>query len=100
MDWRYQMGPERKFRDKIMPKLKKIPDSWWESIQQMTIRGTPDILGCVKGNFVALELKAKKGKPSKLQELKIKKINEAGGVGRIVYPDNFDEIYKEILCLK
>ena len=93
------MGPERRFRNKIMPELREIPNSWWESIQQIAIRGTPDILGCVNGSFVALELKAEGGHPSKLQELKISKINKAGGYARIVYPDTFETIYKELKCL-
>jgi len=93
-------GPERKFRDRITPKLKKIPHSWWESIQQTTIRGTPDILGLINGRFIALELKAANGTPSLLQEIKIDRISKAGGYARFVYPKNFEEIYKELLCLK
>jgi len=94
------MGPERKFRNKITPLLKKIPCSWWESIQQVAIRGTPDIIGCVQGRFVALELKSSAGRPSQLQELKLKKIIDSGGYARVVYPDNFNEVHKELTCLK
>ncbi|MGF3066619.1 VRR-NUC domain-containing protein [Facklamia sp. P12945] len=43
--------------------------------------GTPDILACVKGRFVAIEVKkAKGGVVSALQKLKIKQINQAGGI--------------------
>lgn len=44
--------------------------------------GTPDILACVKGVFVGIEVKKPKGgKVSDLQKLKIKQIEQAGGIG-------------------
>lgn len=43
--------------------------------------GTPDILACVGGRFVGIEVKKQTGGiVSKLQEFKIKQIHEAGGV--------------------
>lgn len=43
--------------------------------------GTPDILACLKGRFVAIEVKRSKGGVvSALQEFKIKQIKNAGGV--------------------
>lgn len=93
------MKPETKFRNKILPLLRKIPESWWESIQQVSIRGTPDVIGVIKGRFIALELKADNGQPSKMQANKLKLIEEAGGYAKLVYPDNFYIIYKELVCL-
>ena len=44
--------------------------------------GTPDILACVKGVFVGIEVKKPKGgRVSDLQKLKIKQIEQAGGIG-------------------
>lgn len=44
--------------------------------------GTPDILACVKGVFVGIEVKKPKGgRASELQKLKIKQIEQAGGIG-------------------
>lgn len=44
--------------------------------------GTPDILACVKGVFVGIEVKKPKGgRVSELQKLKIKQIEQAGGIG-------------------
>lgn len=84
--------PETIFRAKFRAKLDKIPNCWFESIQQKTISGTPDILGCVNGYFVGLELKSTdEEKPSKLQELKLARIAQAGGLGLLVSPGNVDD---------
>lgn len=92
--------PETKFRSVFVKKLKEIPHSFWESIQQKTINGTPDIIGCVRGMFVALELKASKNsKVSDLQAFKIEKIKVAFGFARVVSPENAEEVLKEIRCL-
>lgn len=42
--------------------------------------GIPDIICCYRGKFVAFEVKTLTGKLSKLQEITIKRINEAGGM--------------------
>jgi len=91
---------ETLFRARAMRMFKSIPNSWWESISQRAICGTPDVLGCVKGRFVALEFKATaKSKQAKLQDYKIRLINEAGGIGFFVHPDNWEEIYEYLLTL-
>lgn len=58
--------------------------------------GIPDIIASVNGVFFGIEVKATKGKPSRLQILNCSKINASGGVGIIVYPDDF-EFLKEIV---
>lgn len=47
--------------------------------------GIPDIIGCYRGVFVGFELKVGKNKPSKIQEIKVRKINESGGKAIIAY---------------
>lgn len=57
--------------------------------------GTPDILACVNGKFVGIEVKRPKGGVvSKLQELKIKQIRNAGGVAFVA--TSVDEVKKEL----
>lgn len=92
--------PETKFRAIVQRKLDALPNSWFESVQQRAIQGTPDILGCVQGQFVALELKSADGLVSKLQELKLKRIGAAGGHAFVVYPHNLDNtmIYLDALA--
>lgn len=88
---------ETLFRKKVDVELKKLPNSWFESIQQKSISGTPDKLGCVSGVFVALELKAEDGgQPTPLQAYKLDRINQSGGYARCVHPGNFKQIMAEL----
>jgi hypothetical protein len=58
--------------------------------------GIPDLLMCVNGFFLSVELKGINGIASDLQKLNTVRINAAGGVGLILYPDGFEE-FKEIM---
>lgn len=94
------MITERAFRKKIDERLKEIPNSWWESIQQQAIHGTPDKIGVINGRFIGLELKrSARAEFSKLQKYKLDKINEAGGYGRLLHPDNVEEIFKDLYTM-
>lgn len=65
-----------------------------------TKNGIPDILACVCGCFIAIEVKAPNGKPSPLQIHNLKMINNAGGFALLLYPDQFD-LFKELIrCLE
>lgn len=55
-----------------------------------TKAGVPDLLICCNGHFIAAELKADNGKPSELQIVALTKIQKAGGIGVLVFPE--DEI--------
>ena len=57
---------------------------WKEHGGQYGTAGIPDIIACYKGRFVALEAKAGKNKPTKLQAATIDKIRQAGGTASIV----------------
>ncbi len=52
--------------------------------------GVPDILACVNGKFVGIEVKAEKGKPSQLQIHNRDRIRESGGISIILYPEQFE----------
>jgi hypothetical protein len=58
--------------------------------------GIPDLLICANGFFMGVELKARGGAASELQKLNASRINAAGGIGMILYPDGFEE-FKEIM---
>lgn len=47
--------------------------------------GVPDILACINGKFVGIEVKQEKGKPSRLQIEHQRLIEESGGKSIIVY---------------
>lgn len=61
-----------------------------------TKKGVPDILACCNGYFLAVEVKAQNGRPSDLQKWNIQKIQQSGGYGVILYPDQFDD-FKELV---
>lgn len=56
-----------------------------------TKRGIPDILACVNGHFVGIEVKAQRGRPSDLQILNVRRIREAGGIAFVLYPSGFEK---------
>ena len=54
---------ETQLKQKVMEFLRTVPHSTWRKIHQtpMSRAGTADILGCLEGRYVAIELKRKKG---------------------------------------
>ena len=58
--------------------------------------GTPDILACVNGYFLGIEVKADSGKPSELQLVKIADIRKAGGFWFVAYPTGWKKL-KDII---
>jgi hypothetical protein len=99
------MHPETKFKNKILPRLKKITNSYWFVKEAVSLRGIPDLIGCINGTFVGLELKKSEAEARRQtgrivrQRHELKTIRAAGGYGEIVYPENFEEIYMELLLL-
>lgn len=91
---------ERDFRTFAIRKLNRLPNVWCESISQRSISGTPDNILCVNGYFVAVEFKKSLKAPvSELQMHKLNKIINAGGLGFIMCPENFETYYDIIYCL-
>ena len=85
-------------------KVKKFLDSqgaWYVKFfaNSFTKSGIPDILACVNGYFVGVEVKAQNGTPSELQLYNVKKIREAGGFAMVLYPSGFEKFKRFILDL-
>jgi Holliday junction resolvase len=95
MSARKSMPLERDFQKAVLKKLRTIKGAWWVKINDRATAGIPDILGCVGGTFIALELKTK-SRATKLQLFTLKKIRDAGGISYIITPKNFAEGVKEI----
>lgn len=92
------MHPETRFKNKLKPYLEEIPKSYFEKIQQVSIRGTPDILGVVNGVAVALELKVDAPLEA-LQAHKLSKWRDAGAFVRVVTPETYREVIEELIIL-
>lgn len=54
--------------------------------------GVPDIVGCYKGVFFAIECKANGGKPTALQVRNLTQIIKAGGKATIINEDNLEDV--------
>ena len=70
----------------ILTYLKGLPlcFCWKEHGGMYGTAGIPDIIACIGGRFFGFEVKTAIGRPTKLQEATIRKINESGGVAAIV----------------
>ena len=59
------------------------------------INGTSDILGVCKGRFIAIEVKAKRGKPTENQTRFIDRVNNHGGLAFIAR--SIDEVKDRLI---
>lgn len=91
------MAAEKQFENKIKHYLKergaycvKYHGNYYSE------NGTPDILACVNGYFLAIEVKADNGKPTPLQLVKIEDIRKAGGFAYVAYPSGWERL-KDII---
>jgi hypothetical protein len=78
--------------------VKSLPEVWVLKVVGSATQasGVPDILMCVNGHFVAVELKRPdgKGRVSDIQKAQIERIQRAGGVAVVV--DSFEK-FKEVV---
>lgn len=80
-------NPETKLTTEILKSLKKY-GGFWVKIHGSAYQtsGLPDIVGCYRGQFIAIEVKmpGKAEDASLRQRHMLKRIRSAGGVPRIV----------------
>lgn len=81
--------------------LKKYPEAYIyvTHVGQYGKRGVPDLVMCINGLFVCIEVKTIKGKLTALQELEGRRIEKAGGIWATIYGRNEDaleELYGQI----
>ena len=70
----------------ILKYLKTLPRCffWKEHGGIYGTSGIPDIIVCIDGRFIALEIKTQKGKTTPLQNAAIRKIHSSGGFAFVV----------------
>ncbi len=82
------MGAESKFQAKILRAIKKCKHC--KSIKYNASaygeKGTPDILGCYRGMFFAIEVKAEDGHATPIQRVRIRQWREAGAAAAFAMP--------------
>ncbi len=92
---------ETSFRINIVyPALDALPNTAYESIQQVAINGSFDIILSINGVFVGLELKDVGEELRPLQAYKAEKFRSVGK-GRVYMADknNWNEVHAELLKL-
>lgn len=87
---------EKDFQRFVLKKLREIPSTYWIKINDKVTAGIPDIIGCVAGIFVAIELKTK-SKVTALQAYTLRRIDSANGQAFVANPDNWAHVYALIL---
>jgi hypothetical protein len=90
--------PETRFKEKVQRRLKQVPELYCRKIQQQSIRGMPDLLIIYCGLAFTWELKTSTGRATRLQTYELDAISKAGGIARVVTPDNFEECLAELLA--
>ena len=87
------MAKEKVFENKIKNYLKSKKCYCVKYFGCMySTSGTPDILACINGYFVAIEVKAQDGVVSALQLEKLNQVRRSGGFGYVAYPSGWDKL--------
>lgn len=81
---------EATFQKTVLTFLKKLPNVYAFKVIRANRSGVSDIVMCINGVFVSLELKKAGEKPTALQFNHLKEVNEAGGIGLWASPSNWD----------
>lgn len=86
---------EQDVQKKIIKYLESL-GAWTVKTITTNKRGTPDIIACLNGKFVAIEVKApgKMSTVSEIQQFQLDKITEAGGLA--IASDDLEKV-KNIL---
>lgn len=88
--------PETRFKRKVVRILEDMGAKVFV-IQQLGKHGDPDLLICLRGKFIALELKKDiKSKARPLQVYVLEQVTKARGFAKVVYPENLDETIMEL----
>ena len=92
--------PERKVKAQVALILKEYGVYYFfPPANGLGRAGIPDIIACAWGQFLAIECKAGKGKPTELQLREIRAVQNANGVAFVVNEDNVDALPLLLLSL-
>lgn len=91
------MAAEKRFENQVKSFLDERGAYYIKHFANSYTRsGIPDILACVNGYFVGIEVKAQNGHPTALQIHHCTEIRVAGGFAFILYPSGFEK-FKHII---
>lgn len=85
--------PEKKVKDKVVGILKEEEVYYFfPATHGFGRSGVPDIVCCVNGHFLAVEVKAGTNKPTALQVREIEAVRRSNGVAIVVNEENWDMV--------
>jgi hypothetical protein len=85
--------PEAKVKAKVVAQLKVLGAYYFYPVTGgYGGSGVPDIVGCLRGRFFAIECKAGSNKPTPLQQKNLDSIKAMGGLTLVVNEDNIDDV--------
>ena len=80
------MGEEKRIENSIKNWL-ETNNHWYIKVQggsNNPSSGVPDILTCIHGRFIGIEVKTPTGNTTKIQDYQIDQINKSGGIAVVV----------------
>lgn len=89
---------EKNFENRVKDFLKN-QGAWFLKYwggAKFTRSGIPDLLVCLNGCFLGIELKAPRGHPEELQLYHLKEIDKSGGFAILLYPKDYER-FKELV---
>jgi Holliday junction resolvase len=93
--------PERKVKKKVVRILDEFGAYYFYPVTGGYGRsGVPDIVGCYKGKFIAIECKAGKGKTTALQDKNINAIRAQNGRALVVNEDNIADVIQLLIDIE
>mgnify|MGYP003348013483 FL=1 len=93
------MTPEKKVKKKVVEELKKLGRELYYFFPMTGgygRSGVPDIIGCYRGMFFAIECKAGKNTTTALQDREIEAIRTSKGLVLIVNEENVSNVALQI----
>lgn len=92
------LTPEKKVKNQVVNVLKSFGAYYFYPVAGgYGVSGVPDIVGCYKGRFFAIECKAGKGKTTALQDKHIAQIIAQGGYAIVVNESNIEDVNKLLM---
>jgi len=92
------LTPEKKVKNQVVNVLKSFGAYYFYPVAGgYGVSGVPDIVGCYKGKFFAIECKAGKGKTTALQDKHIAQIIGQGGYAIVVNESNIEDVNELIM---